>query len=326
VALKNIQLLKIKQNILLFLDRNSKFEYKTQIHFMKKSSCLVLLTAYCFLLNSCHKFPRYSSKSKTNQNNKRQICGDILADDYNTYLNKIIELQLDSPFHRRKPIVFTVKIHAFLDSYEQNRVSYREAQSIIEILNKGFEGTNISFVRLKEISYKKLDLSVDDLFTNANLEETSTESSYDPSYINLYLMPRYDNVVGFAHYPIQNINRIFIARSNINDPALVHEMGHLFGLLHTFEEYLAGNELVNGKNCSFAGDKICDTPADPAGASFTGECKLVNDISDISGRPYKPDLSNFMSYYGNCRNQFSKQQKERMYFVVENLKCELFRK
>lgn len=125
---------------------------------MKKYSFLILLLTCCFSFNSCHSFTGFFKNKTAKSNNKSKICGDLLGNDYNTYLNKIVELQLDDPFpKKRKKKVFTVKIHAFLESYEARRVSFREAQSIIETLNHGFKGSNISFVRLKEISYKKLN-------------------------------------------------------------------------------------------------------------------------------------------------------------------------
>ena len=100
---------------------------------------------------------------------------------------------------------------------------------------------------------------------------------------------------------------------------LAHELGHFFGLFHTFER-ANGNELVDSSNCATAGDLICDTPADPyvrgAPIQWTASddpCRFVFRGQDINGRFYTPHTANVMSYYPEaCVCGFTHDQLARM--------------
>ncbi len=109
---------------------------------------------------------------------------------------------------------------------------------------------------------------------------------------------------------------------------LAHEIGHYFSLEHPFETS-HGMELVNGSNCATAGDGLCDTPADPyinpddPKDYVTNSCLFYNTKKDANGEFYDPDVSNIMSYYGNCVClTFSYQQYEKManYYLSNPLK------
>jgi hypothetical protein len=95
---------------------------------------------------------------------------------------------------------------------------------------------------------------------------------------------------------------------------ITHELGHFFSLPHTFNGWEGGNipgpgqlELVNGSNCSTAGDYFCDTPADFLSARWN--CPYVGTKTDPTGTPYNPDPSLYMSYASDiCTNRFSNLQ------------------
>lgn len=113
-----------------------------------------------------------------------------------------------------------------------------------------------------------------------------------------------------------------------------HELGHFFTLAHTHRgwedegwdpniypqkiEFLEiGSsqtqpvlvELVDGSNCEFAADFICDTPAD-YGRGFTCNCCVLNDIIlDRNCDTLAPMMNNIMSYSGGCDTwEFSPDQ------------------
>lgn len=95
---------------------------------------------------------------------------------------------------------------------------------------------------------------------------------------------------------------------------VLHEMGHYFGLLHTFEGN--GTELVNGDNCETDGDGICDTPADPYDPSqpeedYVVNCTFISPLQDANGEFYRPDVGNVMSYY-SCTCGFTTGQYLKM--------------
>ena len=98
---------------------------------------------------------------------------------------------------------------------------------------------------------------------------------------------------------------------------LAHELGHYFGLLHTFEGSDGGDpELVNGENCATAGDLLCDTPADPyvEGSNIQyvdpdDPCRFRWRGRDANGDYYVPHTANVMSYYSSaCACGFTHDQ------------------
>jgi len=99
---------------------------------------------------------------------------------------------------------------------------------------------------------------------------------------------------------------------------VIHELGHVFGLAHTFA---GGDELADGSNCATAGDGFCDTPADPYTDDPTIQwqdgCEFIWEGLDPNGQFYNPDVGNIMSYY-SCSCGFSREQFLRMAEVSIN--------
>ena len=87
------------------------------------------------------------------------------------------------------------------------------------------------------------------------------------------------------------------------DPStFAHEVGHYFDLYHTHETAF-GVECPSGSNCSTAGDRFCDTPADPLlnfGGNVTAACLWTGSAAVPMGCdpmiPYNPPTRNVMSY------------------------------
>ena len=112
---------------------------------------------------------------------------------------------------------------------------------------------------------------------------------------------------------------------------LTHEFGHFLSLPHPFNGWeppsppdnesgwnltAHGNpvnqfwapdgstqvELVNGSNCTVAGDAICDTPADYMFPS--GNCTYNDGVMDKNDELLEPQLENYMNYHFGCDNYF----------------------
>ena len=117
---------------------------------------------------------------------------------------------------------------------------------------------------------------------------------------------------------------IVIAAGSVSSGVILHEMGHFFGLYHTFETSF-GNELVNGSNCATAGDLVCDTPADP-GLSNTPppDCQLSPYTKDANNEWYVPHIGNIMSYYDCPCGLFTTGQYNRMADQYESLRFYLW--
>ncbi|MGC4041221.1 MAG: PKD domain-containing protein [Flavobacterium sp.] len=96
---------------------------------------------------------------------------------------------------------------------------------------------------------------------------------------------------------------------------LVHEMGHYFGLYHTFE----GGCSAPNSDCLSDGDHVCDTP--PEAAPNYG-CTPANTCSEIPNNP--DDIHNYMAYGdNNCANHFTAGQNTRMYNTITTFRSEL---
>ncbi|WP_310556105.1 PKD domain-containing protein [Flavobacterium sp.] len=91
---------------------------------------------------------------------------------------------------------------------------------------------------------------------------------------------------------------------------LAHEVGHYFGLYHTFEGGCSGANLAT---CSTSGDLVCDTP--PVIQPNRG-CPIgIDTCSDYLNRP--DDINNYMDYVNeNCMLGFTTGQIQRMKDII----------
>lgn len=232
---------------------------------------------------------------------------------YHSYLNEIIEIQKSHPIKERKELSIDVVFHK-VRPLENTSLYEEDFSATLSYMNTYFKEVGIQFKEKEKPKYLFSSAPVDAFYYSRVLERSFIKRSYDPTVLNIYVVENSKDVVGFTHYPIESLQSLFIAEEKLLDPSFIHEIGHFFGLLHTFET----NESLS---CEKSGDKICDTPADINGASFVeGDCTLFGTYQDENGQNYEPDLSNFMSYYGKCRSSFSPEQIKRMYFIAKNIK------
>ncbi|ABG58257.1 conserved hypothetical protein [Cytophaga hutchinsonii ATCC 33406] len=145
----------------------------------------------------------------------------------------------------------------------------------------------------------------------------------DPRTVDLFIVAQINQIsaCGYASLGWDGDGFIVIQNPCYNEDVLLHELGHYFNLYHTHDD-LYGKELVNGSNCSTAGDFICDTPADPNLYNMVSSqtCQYTSSQTDANGTVYHPNPANFMSYAPqNCRNTFTPQQLQRMRFFYDNI-------
>ncbi len=184
---------------------------------------------------------------------------------------------------------------------------------------------------------------ISDEFVNFETRnEANLRAKFDRTdAINIYFVKSILNengtrLSGYTSLPTLSVNsnRLFFSYGNntiaeynlLLEKTFLHEMGHYFGLLHTFQDNdspdISERELVTrgvGANCSFTGDLICDTQADPYSStsgllgSFCNEITVTfSGSSDVNGDAFNPDTDNIMSYYVGCGNSFTPQQYQRM--------------
>lgn len=99
---------------------------------------------------------------------------------------------------------------------------------------------------------------------------------------------------------------------------MAHEVGHYFSLPHTFNGWEQGTpptwdrELVDGSNCTQAGDGFCDTYPDYLANRWN--CPYNGPaLVDPNGDTLVPDGTNIMAYSNDeCQDHFSAQQNSAM--------------
>lgn len=198
-------------------------------------------------------------------------------------------------------------LHIFQDSMGNENFSIADFNSAVEAANKYFSPICFSFSvcemdTIKNYNFNKLNLEneLSPLYNNYNIDNR----------LNIFIIDSL--VVDGDDGPcgLGGGNTITLQRNCYG--ALAHELGHVFGLVHTFE----GNELVDGSNCEVIGDGICDTPADPyiintPNNRWIRNCEFIYEGTDGNGQLYQPDVGNIMSYYG-CDCGFTRGQYLRM--------------
>ena len=224
--------------------------------------------------------------------------------------------------------VFPINIYS---SFEFEKEDSLYLQNTVNFLNSHFDSINFVF-RIINIQNKDLPY-IEELRANDykryykysdNLDLKDTLSLWVIENDATKLCKKIDNIVscvrqnGWSNIASSLTNNIVISRFDLKNPYITcHEFGHYFGLEHTFTTKY-GVELPDGSNCETAGDRICDTPADPNASDIFvsyNECELFY-------KGYKPMINNMMAYYKPCVKdpyKFTSQQYLRMLFVGRSL-------
>jgi hypothetical protein len=209
-----------------------------------------------------------------------------------------------------KPLVkvnkeFLIVAHIVLDSLKNPNVTEAAINNVITQVNTVFKPIGVSF-KICVFTYIQ-NFNYNDLVSGK-----VNKNELDPLYrlthkINMYFVENPDPVAcGYASLGgIAEYGNVVIGKGCISVQVISHELGHFFGLKHTFDNAIP--ELVNGSNCKTAGDGFCDTPADPfvlgdVASNYIdlSTCKFTSELKDANGQYYNPDVSNIMSYYGRC--------------------------
>lgn len=226
-----------------------------------------------------------------------------------------------------------VKFWVFSNNESLPGISEAAIQKALDSTNTFFKNAGIQFFICTETSFV-----VDDryaIFDGTSQEKALTASYYQSNIFNIYLTDSVkldgSNVCGYAYIP-NGPNTIFIMKNClVNSSTLTHELGHAFNLIHTHgsSNIELTDELVNGSNCTTAGDFICDTPADPyLPGKVNTLCKYFENEVDANGERFIPMVSNIMSYApAKCTDEMTTEQYMRMrkslfYNYRTELRCE----
>ncbi len=226
--------------------------------------------------------------------------------------------------NRSKNVAF-VQIYHIFDSNSGSKLSPTEINTGLNILNDHFKNSDVRFELCESV------INIDNpnykiLYITENLEELMNEH-FNEDVINIYLAPSVVRgiipICGTASFPDESNSkrRLVVSHSCFNNTStFAHEMGHYYGLLHTHTR-LNGEELVNRSNCQHAGDKLCDTAADPKlSSSIVKEnCLYIGNERDQNNDLYLPDPHNLMSYSRkHCRDTMTPQQIEVINYFNKN--------
>ena len=213
-------------------------------------------------------------------------------------------------------------IHIINQSDGTGGIPIADVQGAIEIMNGYFANANMFFFIDGEVNY----INDDDFYDFDRAREGVIANPNDvKNTVNVYFANTVNSagtpLCGYATFP-GGADRVVMANGcTPNGLTLTHELGHYFRLFHP-HEIAFGRELVDGSNCTSAGDLLCSTPADP---NLTGKVSFANNrctytgtSRDANGDFYVPDITNIMSYsLDACQNSMTQEQYERMRETLE---------
>lgn len=154
------------------------------------------------------------------------------------------------------------------------------------------------------------------------------------SYFNIYVVIGFNGqqqltygLMGYAAFPssydydYESFMKVATIK-NQNDTTLTHELGHAFGLYHTFQGVPAESQTtcpVNN-NCTTDGDRVCDTS--PSRSMYGVAVPNNNATDPCTNQNYDGTQYNIMNYT-NSNRKFTSGQRDRAILMMMEYRKDL---
>lgn len=227
---------------------------------------------------------------------------------------------------------FSIVFYIVLDSlYDVGAATQGTLDAMVNALNEKYKPICVSFANCSTVLIPNYPFNK---WKQAITGPVVTDNWYTEKTINIYIadevIPSGGEPFGYAFGPsrlpfppsvptrsdVIVLGKGFLTFANCF--ALMHHMGHFFGLPHTYDEISPNTatvtpqspvdsfEFADGSNCADHGDGFCDTEADPA---------VDLSIRDGKGQYYIQPKDNYMSLYSTaCR--YTQQQYNYMAWII----------
>jgi gliding motility-associated-like protein len=284
-----------------------------------------------------------------------QECGFKADDAFIEHLKVVAQTARNSTNLTRPESAVTLGLKVYRIHKRSNAIDIT-AQDVNRVIAYGQTSLNNSFSPIGvffELCGDVIDIPNDDLASleasnsGSNDERIIAQDYYDRRIINIYIVDEITTptggLLGYTRSPPvpynDNFNRIFYTKTGFLDKNTApHEMGHFFGLLHTFGnngDCNPNKSLVFNPNDAINDDLVEDTPIDPGMDCPTNslipcssilclscDCSYVDNNCNYVGKggyarfasainnTYPLLVNNFMNYSSNytCPNSFTTGQ------------------
>ncbi len=289
-----------------------------------------VLTIFCLLI--------ITSNLATAQNN---FCGTGLEDNL-LIRNRMMKNRDEfNPQQTPSGAIKYIPVSYFLSAKTDSvlKVRYFNVLQNLCNINEKYEDQEIHFY-LKNIVNVYNNFLFDDPSSQFGAAAIINLNNKNKNAINIFVASKANGsspgVLAFYNpqndYIVSDLNYV-----TVKGTTLAHEIGHYFSLAHTFfgweadtydcnaptvtehnlnglmvpTEYVDRTLVVNNKlHCNLSADGFCDTPADyNLGFGWTGPCNYTGCAKDPDEKPLDPSEVNMMSYFLDCINEFTTEQK-----------------
>lgn len=243
-----------------------------------------------------------------------------------------------NPDHMYIPYYVNLNFHIIRRSNHTGGAPSSRVNEIMNHLHDIFYPHYIYFTNNDPIDY----IDNDDLYELPHGDQNYIINGNNDA-IDIYLYPEHRLCEGAEARCVGNANLAIIFSGTLKDTgikmsefAAPHEIGHMLGLPHTFEDAF-GDEAVDGSDCDITGDRFCDTPASPArlvyhaceGGEVLGglndqvspypACQWLNPAyEENTNLLYQPLTDNIMDYtHPSCNLYFTTEQVKAMRAKIE---------